>query len=46
MIAGVLALLILGTVAALILPRAQPGKWSDLGPRMRSWSSSPLAKHA
>lgn len=34
---GVLALLILGTIAALILPRAQPGKWSDLGPRMRSW---------
>lgn len=35
--AGVLALLILGTVAALVLPAAQPGKWSDLGPRMRSW---------
>ncbi len=35
--AGVLALLLLGTLAALILPRAQPGKWSDLGPRMRSW---------
>src|SRR5512134_3446927 len=35
--AGVLALLILGTLAALILPALQPGKWSDLGPRMRSW---------
>lgn len=34
---GVLALLVLGTIAALFLPRAQPGKWSDLGPRMRSW---------
>jgi phosphatidate cytidylyltransferase len=35
--AGVLALLVLGTSAALILPSMQPGKWSDLGPRMRSW---------
>jgi phosphatidate cytidylyltransferase len=35
--AAVLALLILGTIAALVLPRMQPGKWSDLGPRMRSW---------
>jgi len=34
---AVLALLVLGTIAALILPRVQPGKWSDLGPRMRSW---------
>jgi phosphatidate cytidylyltransferase len=34
---GVLALLVLGTVAALVLPAMQPGKWSDLGPRMRSW---------
>jgi len=34
---GVLALLIVGTIAALILPRTQPGKWTDLGPRMRSW---------
>jgi phosphatidate cytidylyltransferase len=34
---GVLALLILGSVAALILPRTQPGKWTDLGPRMQSW---------
>jgi phosphatidate cytidylyltransferase len=34
---GVLAMLILGTLAALILPALQPGKWSDLGPRMRSW---------
>ncbi|OQW63502.1 MAG: hypothetical protein A4S17_07085 [Proteobacteria bacterium HN_bin10] len=34
---AVLALLVLGTIAALILPRTQPGKWSDLGPRMRSW---------
>lgn len=35
--AAVLALLILGTIAALILPRLQPTKWTDLGPRMRSW---------
>jgi phosphatidate cytidylyltransferase len=35
--AGVLGLLILGTLAALILPAMQPGKWADLGPRMRSW---------
>ncbi len=34
---AVLALLVLGTLAALVLPRAQPGKWADLGPRMRSW---------
>lgn len=34
---GVLALLLLGSIAALILPRVQPGKWADLGPRMRSW---------
>ena len=31
------ALLTLGTLAAFILPSLQPGKWSDLGPRMRSW---------
>jgi phosphatidate cytidylyltransferase len=36
-LAGVLALLILGSIAAFVLPRLQPGKWSDLGPRMRSW---------
>ena len=34
---GVLALLLAGTIAALVLPALQPGKWSDLGPRMRSW---------
>jgi len=34
---GVLALLLLGTLAAFVLPAMQPGKWSDLGPRMRSW---------
>jgi phosphatidate cytidylyltransferase len=34
---GVLALLILGSIAALILPRTQPGKWTDLAPRMQSW---------
>jgi phosphatidate cytidylyltransferase len=33
----VFALLILGTIAAVILPAMQPGKWTDLGPRMRSW---------
>jgi phosphatidate cytidylyltransferase len=35
--AGVLALLVLGSLAALALPALQPGKWADLGPRMRSW---------
>jgi phosphatidate cytidylyltransferase len=35
--AAVLVLLILGTLAAIVLPRMQPGKWADLGPRMRSW---------
>src|SRR6185436_19128992 len=35
--AAVVLLLILGTIAALVLPRMQPGKWADLGPRMRSW---------
>jgi phosphatidate cytidylyltransferase len=35
--AGVLALLILGSLAAFILPAAQPGKWTDLRPRMQSW---------
>jgi phosphatidate cytidylyltransferase len=34
---AVLALLILGSIAALALPAMQPGKWADLGPRMRSW---------
>jgi len=34
---AVLALLILGSIAALVLPAMQPGKWADLGPRMRSW---------
>lgn len=34
---GVLALLILGTIAAFVLPAMQPGKWGDLGLRMRSW---------
>jgi len=33
----VLTLLVLGTLAAFVLPALQPGKWSDLGPRMRSW---------
>jgi phosphatidate cytidylyltransferase len=35
--AVVLALLVAGTIAAFILPALQPGKWSDLSPRMRSW---------
>ena len=35
--AFVLALLILGSFAALALPSMQPGKWTDLAPRMRSW---------
>jgi phosphatidate cytidylyltransferase len=33
----VLILLVIGTLAALVLPRLQRGKWTDLGPRMRSW---------
>jgi phosphatidate cytidylyltransferase len=33
----VAVLLSLGTIAAFILPSLQPGKWADLGPRMRSW---------
>lgn len=36
-LAFVLALLVAGTAAALILPASQPGRWGDLGPRMRSW---------
>jgi phosphatidate cytidylyltransferase len=36
-IGSVAALLTLGTLAAFILPSLQPGKWGDLGPRMRSW---------
>jgi phosphatidate cytidylyltransferase len=35
--AGLLVLLVLGSVAALVLPRMKPGKWDDLVPRMRSW---------
>jgi phosphatidate cytidylyltransferase len=35
--AAVLLLLILGTIAAFVLPAMQPGTWADLGPRMRSW---------
>ncbi|WP_417493895.1 phosphatidate cytidylyltransferase [Maricaulis sp.] len=35
--AGLLVLLLAGSLAAIILPRVQPGRWSDLGPRMRSW---------
>ena len=30
-------LLGLGTIAALLLPKFQPGKWDDMGPRMYSW---------
>ena len=39
--AFVLALLVLGMIAAFLLPASQPGKWSDLGPRMRSWWVTP-----
>jgi phosphatidate cytidylyltransferase len=35
--AGVLLLLLLGSAAAFVLPAAQPGKWTDLRPRMQSW---------
>tara|TARA_R110000868_G_scaffold1540_8_gene12297 strand:+ start:4294 stop:5244 length:951 start_codon:yes stop_codon:yes gene_type:complete len=35
--AGLLLLLLAGSLAAVILPRVHPGRWSDLGPRMRSW---------
>lgn len=31
------AILILGTIAAYILPKAQPNKWQDLMPRMKTW---------
>lgn len=34
---GLLLLLVLGSAAAFILPRLQPGKWQDLAPRMNSW---------
>jgi phosphatidate cytidylyltransferase len=34
---GLILLLVLGSFAAFILPRIQPGKWTDLGPRMSSW---------
>jgi len=36
-VVAVFVVLILGTIAAIILPRVQKGKWSDLGPRMYSW---------
>ncbi|KAF0183522.1 MAG: phosphatidate cytidylyltransferase [Hyphomonadaceae bacterium] len=36
-IAAVFIALIIGTLAAFILPRLQKGKWTDLGPRMYSW---------
>src|SRR3972149_6102768 len=35
--AGVLALLVLGTLAAFVLSAAQPGRWTHLRPRMQSW---------
>jgi phosphatidate cytidylyltransferase len=35
--AAVFGLLVLGTIAALVLPRIEKNRWSDLGPRMRSW---------
>ena len=35
--AGLLALLIVGSLAAVVLPRLQSGRWADLGPRMQSW---------
>ena len=34
--AGVLGLLLIGSLMALILPRLNP-RWADLGPRMYSW---------
>jgi phosphatidate cytidylyltransferase len=34
---GVLCLLAVGSLAALLLPRIQPGKWDDLPARMFSW---------
>lgn len=30
-------LLVAGSLAAMVLPRMQPGRWDDLAPRMRSW---------
>lgn len=36
-LACVAVLVALGFAAAFILPRAQPGRWNDLLPRMQSW---------
>ena len=35
--AGLLGLLVLGSLAALVLPKLKPGVADDLGPRMKSW---------
>jgi phosphatidate cytidylyltransferase len=35
--AAVLAMLVTGSVAAVVLRRLQPDKWRDLGPRVGSW---------
>ena len=34
---GVLCLLVIGSIAAVVLPRIQSGKWDDLPARMFSW---------
>jgi phosphatidate cytidylyltransferase len=34
---ALVGLLLAGSLAALVLPRIQPGRWEDLGPRMQSW---------
>ena len=35
--ATILALLVVGSALAFILPKIKPNKWDDLVPRMRSW---------
>ena len=34
---ALLALLVIGSILAAVLPRIKPKKWDDLKPRMRSW---------
>ena len=34
---ALLALLVIGSVLSIVLPRVKPGKWDDLVPRMKSW---------
>ncbi|MCF6219731.1 MAG: phosphatidate cytidylyltransferase [Robiginitomaculum sp.] len=34
---GLFALLVIGSILAVVLPKFKPGKWDDLKPRMQSW---------